>query len=311
MPKDPIITNKRPVAAGFSLAADEGAVRVIGPAGEDWLTIEAAPALSQGISGQTSYVALQTIGDFTKSLLVHAPADDESWSELGQIGQASVTAAERVLEVFTDDDADLRKRLEQKRAYAVTRAAGDIVGLLMGAAYEREVSDAELETHAQAAIDVFRVCLSGNAVQLDRLVGILDPPPEDDDIDLDEARARARLRLNALYRKIIAESLTVRQLREWGLVRQRVAQLREAKQLFAIKIPYHRELFHPAWQFAIDHSPREEMPALLKAAEGVNLDAIGFHQLMIGERSGSPTGAQLLDAGRADDALALIRATDR
>src|SRR5689334_11200385 len=113
---------KKPVAPGFSLATGAGAVRVIGPAGEDWLTIEAAPALSEGISGQTSYVALQTIGHFTKSLLVHAPADNESWSELVQIGHAGVTEAERAMEVVTDD-TELRKRLENKRAQAVTRAA--------------------------------------------------------------------------------------------------------------------------------------------------------------------------------------------
>jgi hypothetical protein len=312
MPKEINISNKRFIGSGLSLAEDEGAVRIVGSSGEDLMTIAAGTALSESVTDATYEVALQTVGAFTKSLLVHA-SEDPGWATYDQVGSASVNAAVQVLKAFTDDDVEPRKKLQRPRALAVKRAAGDVVGMLMTAAYERDLSDDELEMHAQAAVDTFRVLLSsGSALQIAKVADAVDPPGEDDAIDLEEARARARLRLHAMYRKLIVESVTVRQMREdWGLSRQRVGQLRDENKLFAVKIPYHRELFHPRWQFTLDHRPRPEMPELLKEAQAAGLDAVGLHQLMTGERSGRPSGVQLLDAGRADEVVALIRAVDR
>jgi len=210
-------------------------------------------------------------------------------------------------------EAGVREALDPRRARAIHRAAGRVIARLLHDAYEQDISDIQLEDRAQVAVDTFEVLLGGNARQLESVIDALEPmrASEAHDVDVEEARSRARLRLNALYRKVMKESLAASQLKEWGLSRQRLQQLRAADRLFAVKVPFHRELFHPAWQFAADHAPRSAMPQVIGAAKDVGLDAIGLHQLMNGERDAGRTGVQMLDDGDVDLAIALIRATDR
>ncbi|MEN3281507.1 MAG: hypothetical protein V7607_2647 [Solirubrobacteraceae bacterium] len=298
-----------PIASGSD---DDGeGMLVTGPQGVPLLEIKADDEWIACLPGGAGEEVLHATAGVAKALAFHL--QDAQRLELVSFARSAGVEAVELVFASAFDDSELRKRVDPKRTQAVQRAAGRVIGLLVHNALERNVSDAQLEDHAQAAIDTFEVLLGGNGRQLKAVIDALEPPHENDPskINVDEARARARLRLQAMYRKIMEESLTVADLRDWGLSRQRVGQLRDEQRLFAIKVPYHRELFHPTWQFTAEHRPRPIMPTLLRAAKDARLDAIGFHQLMTGRREGGRTGVQLLDAGREDLVLSLIGSSDR
>jgi len=292
--------------------ADGGGVRVTGRKGVTLLEIKVDDGLIADLSEQAGEEVLQAVAGVGKSLVTHAYEEDHVEDLVWFAHRVGLQAVDVVLESAPQDAAP-RKRVDPKRIQTIERAAGRVIAQLVRQALVRDLSNDQLEEQAQAAVDTFEVLLGGDSRQLEALIDGLEPRLKGDPtkVNLDEARARGRLRLQALYRKIMQDSVTVADLREWGLSRQRVGQLRDEERLFAIKIPHHRELFHPRWQFTADHSLRPMMPTLLRAAKDVRLDAIGFHQLMTGKREGGRSGVELLDAGREDLALSLITASDR
>jgi hypothetical protein len=127
--------------------------------------------------------------------------------------------------------------------------------------------------------------------------------------DAGRAEARSRIRLEALYRKLIRDSFSVKELGVFRLSRQRLQQLRKDDRLFAVQVPNQKGLLHPRWQFDDANRPRIEMPDLIAAARDGGLDAIGFHQLMVNPEA-TEDGAlvDLLDLGRVQDVLEILRA---
>jgi hypothetical protein len=232
--------------------------------------------------------------------------------QLETISSASVDIAELLLSAFERNQEPLR-RLSPKRRAWVGDAIEQIAELLTERAVQPDVSAAQLQDQSQAAVDAFRIIAHGNVRQLQSVIDALDPVPveDPDKLDQEEAQARGRLRLQALYQKLLRESFSVAELRsELGLSRQRLKQLRDARQLFALSVPYQRGMVYPHWQFDPNTArPRDIMPRLLAESEEARLDEIDLHQLMTNpEAANGVTLVQLLDGGREDLVLGVIRA---
>ena len=213
------------------------------------------------------------------------------------------------------ENRDIYKDLPPKRRAPMRRAMQQIAELLIQSTYLQAAGEAAtFEQRAQTAVDTLRVIALGDSRQLQSVIEALEPmtPEDPETVDLEEAEARGRLRLQALYRKIVTDSYSVSDLRaEWGITRQRLAQLRQEDRLFAISVPFHRGMLYPRWQFGADQRPRPIMPNLIKEAKSVGLDAIGFHQLMTNPASGAGASpVQMLDYGQEALVLGIIRASD-
>jgi hypothetical protein len=301
--------DSRPSTWRVDQCDDDGDVFVVHEGTQALVEIRGGAGLDLAEDSRDAMLA--TVAGFSKQLMPIASGEVET-SCLPLVGAASAKTVNLLIRALRDN-ADLRTQFDPQRIEPVRQAFADVFGLLMQNTYHADISNLELAEQAQAAADVFHVLLTGNTRQLDSVISALEPVTDGDpeQIDVEEAASRARLRLHALYRKVLGESMTVAQLKSWGLSRQRLQQLRVLDRLFAIKIPYQRGLVYPSWQFGINREPRRIMPELLKAARHARLDAVGFHQLMVGRRSNQPTGVEMLDAGRDDRVLALIRGVDR
>lgn len=194
-------------------------------------------------------------------------------------------------------------------------ASARIISLMLADAATVDPMLQQLEERAELAIDLLQTLLRASRQELDALILALRPnlaADDGDDFDMRAAESRARLLMKAMYMRVRDESLTVAQIRdELKLSRQRLKQLRDEDRLFAVDIPYQKGLVYPAWQFDASGRPRAAMQPLIRAAREAGLDALGFHLLMTGKREGGPTGVELLDAGREELALGLVRAADR
>jgi hypothetical protein len=229
--------------------------------------------------------------------------------QLQMVKSATENTAEVVTRALQRDT--VRSRVDANRVDAVQHAASTIIGQLMHDSYSTVVSDAQLGERAELAIDAFRVVLGGSRKQLQSLIDALDPDEEPDAAEeLERARAQARLRMQAVFQKIRRESLTVGELKTYKS-RQRLQQLRDEGRLFAIKSPYERGLIYPSWQFGAGYEPRAVMAQLLDVAKDAGLSALSLHQLMSGKRDGRQTGVELLDAGKFDQVLRLLTASER
>jgi hypothetical protein len=212
------------------------------------------------------------------------------------------------------ENRDIYKDLPLKSRAPMRRAMQQIADLLIQSTHLQTAGEAAtFEQRAQTAVDTLRVIALGDSRQLQSVIEALEPitPEDPGTVDLEEAEARGRLRLQALYRKIVTDSYSVADLRaEWGITRQRLAQLRQEDRLFAISVPFHRGMLYPRWQFGVDQRPRPIMPNLIKQAKSVGLDAIGFHQLMTNPASGSGTSlVQMLNYGQEELVIGIIRAS--
>ena len=224
---------------------------------------------------------------------------------------ATRNVAELLLRALKSEEAS-RKRVAGQRVEPVERAAEAVIGRLMRDAYSSDITDAQLSDRAQVAIDAFNVVLSGDRRQLDSMIEALKPVGAEAGVpvDLEQARARARLRMQAIYRRLLEEALTVGQLRPYKS-RQRLQQLRDEGRLFAIKTPFERGLVYPVWQFDENYDPLLAMPKLIRTAREAGLSALGLHQVMTGRRENAKTGVELLAGGREDLVLGMLRAVDR
>jgi hypothetical protein len=194
-------------------------------------------------------------------------------------------------------------------------ASARIISLMLADAGTVDPMLRQMEERAELAIDLLQTLMRASRQELDALIVALRPSvtvDQGDDFDVRAAESRARLLMKAMFMKVRDESLTVAQIRdELKLSRQRLKQLRDEDRLFAVDIPYQKGLVYPAWQFEASGRPRAAMQPLIRAAREAGLDALGFHLLMTGKREGGRVGVQLLDDGREELALGLVRAADR
>jgi hypothetical protein len=256
---------------------------------------------------------LEVVRDADGTLRVRTTkgGDKESDPAVGVLADELQEVADAFGRAVTDMDEEgrLRRSLPSDRMRPVTRALSHVVDVLFGSALDRNVTAEELSTRLQVTTDAVDVVLHGGPKELDALIVGLVPVSPESEADPERAEARGRLRLQALYRKIIRDAYTVRELSAMRLSRQRLQQLRAADRLFAVAVPHHKGLLHPRWQFDRDGRPRPEMPDLIAAAREAGFDAIAFHQLMLNPDAadeGAPV--DLLDTGRVEEVLDIIRA---
>jgi hypothetical protein len=190
----------------------------------------------------------------------------------------------------------------------------DLAAALVGAgAVDAVQTAAMVRLRAQTLRDLAEVISHGDTDRLEIMMAALqqaDAP--DTESARADAEARNRLRLRALYEGILADSYTVKDLTaQWGISRQRLAQLRDEERLFAVTVPFQRSRLYPRWQFGEDLRPRPVMPNLIQQAKRSGLDAIDFHQLMTNSASGAGVSpVALLDRGEEQKVLDIIRAAD-
>ena len=233
----------------------------------------------------------------------HVPA-----AHSGRARLRSTSPAEGLAETLKSLEA-----LPKPFAAPVERGLAEVAGVLVEQASDQDVSSGELQAQVRAAIDAFTVIVRGDPLRLSAVVEALETAPVDDpdQIDVAEAEARARLRLQALYQKLIQESYSVPDLRQWRLSRQRLKQLRDEHRLFAVEVPFHKGLLYPRWQFDSAHRPRSILPTLIRAATEAGLDAIAFHETMTSAEAGDGTPPyRLLDEGKDELVVEILRAAD-
>jgi hypothetical protein len=207
-----------------------------------------------------------------------------------------------------------RLRTLSRRRNPVAKSLGFFVGAAVSSAADSEISMKELNARLQVTSDTVDVVFQGDSRELDSLIDHLTPVSPttivaDNEHTARRAEARSRIRLEALYRKLIRDSFTVKELGAFRLSRQRLQQLRKDDRLFAVEVPNQKGLLHPRWQFDETNRPRVEMPDLIAAARDGGLDAIGLHQIMVNPEA-TEDGAlvDLLDLGRVEDVLEILRA---
>jgi hypothetical protein len=268
----------------------------------------------KALSTPSQQAVLKTVARVGDSIVQHVDSDREV-EHLAIVQAATRDVTELLFKTLKTDD-QLRKRVDPQRVESIGLAAKAVIGRLIQDAYSTEITDAQLSDRAQLAIDTFDVVLSGDIPQLEPVIVALGPgdaserKADDENGEIERARARARIRMQAIFRKILSESLTISELKPYKS-RQRLQQLRDADRLFAIKTPYERGLVYPSWQFDDTYDPLAVMPALIHTAKEVGLSPLGFHQIMTGRRVGGKTGVELLGEGHENLALSLIRASDR
>ncbi len=157
---------------------------------------------------------------------------------------------------------------------------------------------------------IARVLLRGSSEDLLALEGRLRREPGEDEDgreggrEREELEMRNRLRVFARYRSIEGRSLPGSGLRErLGVSRQRLGQLRKEKRLLGLKLPIHREVHYPLWQFDGDGIPLDEMQRLIQTSEKAGLGAVALDALMTNPEAvdaGGATAAELLRAGDRD-----------
>lgn len=178
----------------------------------------------------------------------------------------------------------------------------------------------EREALAGTISRITRVLLDGSSADIIALEGKLrrDRENERDPDSLDELEVRNKLRVFARYRGIEERSLSGSGLQErLGVSRQRLGQLRKEKKLLGLRLPIHREVYYPLWQFGEDGRPLEVLPQLVEASEEAGMGALALDALMtnpgaVDEVVGDGvTAAELLRSGdpEAEEyVLGLVRA---
>lgn len=182
-----------------------------------------------------------------------------------------------------------------------------------------ELPRGEREALSGAISGVARVLLDGSSSDIVALENKLrrDRGDERGTDSLDELEVRNKLRVFARYREIEERSLPGSELRErLGVSRQRLGQLRKENKLLGVKLPIHREVYYPLWQFGEDGRPLGIMPCLIEASEEAGMGALALDALMtnpsaVESGAGGETPAELLrssDAEAEEYVLGVVRA---
>lgn len=124
------------------------------------------------------------------------------------------------------------------------------------------------------------------------LVG--DDPPE-----VGSIRARNRSRLELFAQRVREQSVRGSELgRELGVSRQRLAQLRDADRLLAVRPPLSTEFWYPRWQLSENWEPHPLITQLLGAAREAKMSPLQLHILLTNPAAGIDERplVELLDA---------------
>ena len=166
----------------------------------------------------------------------------------------------------------------------------------------RELPKGEREALSGAISGIARVLMSGSAADIAALEGKLQRD-ERHAGSLDDLEARNRLRVFARYRGIEERSLSGSGLQEQlGVSRQRLGQLRKEKKLLGVRLPIHREVHYPLWQFGEDGRPLGSLPRLIEAAQEAGIGELALDSLM--------TNPSAVDAGVDQTPADLLRSGD-
>ena len=165
-------------------------------------------------------------------------------------------------------------------------------------------SKGEREVLSGTISHITSVLLDGSSADILALEGTLRQVPREQNSDnLDELEVRNRLRVFARYREVEERSLPGSGLQEQlGVSRQRLGQLRKEKKLLGVRLPIHREVHYPLWQFGEDGRPLGVMPRLIEAAEDAGMGALALDALM--------TNPAAMDAGDGEASADLLRSGD-
>ena len=163
----------------------------------------------------------------------------------------------------------------------------------------QELPKGEREALSGAISGIARVLMSGSAADIVDLEDKLRRDERRTD-SLDELEARNRLRVFARYRGIEERSLSGSGLQEQlGVSRQRLGQLRKEKKLLGVRLPIHREVHYPLWQFGEDGRPLGSLPRLIEAAQVAGMGELALDSLM--------TNPAAVDAGDGQTPADLLR----
>ena len=166
----------------------------------------------------------------------------------------------------------------------------------------QELPKGEREALSGAISGIVRVLISGSAADIAALEEKLRRDERRTD-SLDELEARNRLRVFARYRGIEERSLSGSGLQEQlGVSRQRLGQLRKEKKLLGVRLPIHREVHYPLWQFGEDGRPLGVMTRLIEAAKEAGMGELALDSLM--------TNPAAVDAGDGQTPADLLRSGD-
>lgn len=166
----------------------------------------------------------------------------------------------------------------------------------------QELPKGEREALSGAISGIARVLMSGSAADIADLEDKLRRDDWRTD-SLEELEARNRLRVFARYRRIEERSLSGSGLQEQlGVSRQRLGQLRKEKKLLGVRLPIHREVHYPLWQFGEDGRPLGVMTRLIEAAKEAGMGELALDSLM--------TNPAAVDAGDGETPADLLRSGD-
>ena len=166
----------------------------------------------------------------------------------------------------------------------------------------RELPKGEREALSGAISGVARVLIDGSAADISALEERLRRDKRRTD-SLEELEARNRLRVFARYRGIEERSLSGSGLQEQlGVSRQRLGQLRKEKKLLGVRLPIHREVHYPLWQFGEDGRTLGSLPRLIEAAQEAGMGELALDSFM--------TNPAAVDAGDDQTPADLLRSGD-
>ena len=168
-----------------------------------------------------------------------------------------------------------------------------------------ELPRGEREALSGAVSGIARVLLDGSSADIAALESKLRREKENEQHSdsLEELEVRNKLRVFARYREVEERSLSGSELQErLGVSRQRLGQLRKEERLLGVKLPIHREVYYPLWQFGEDGRPLGILPRLIEAAAGAGMGALALDALMtnpgaVESEAGGNTPAELLRSG--------------
>ncbi len=173
----------------------------------------------------------------------------------------------------------------------------------------RERPKGEREMLSETLGGITRVLLNGSSSDIAALEDKLRyereerRPEEIDEALRDELEVRNKLRVFARYREVEERSLSGSRLQErLGVSRQRLGQLRKEKRLLGLRLPIHREVHYPLWQFGEDGRPLGVLPRLIETSKDAGMGALALDALM--------TNPDAVDAGDGKTAAELLRSGD-
>lgn len=166
-------------------------------------------------------------------------------------------------------------------------------------------SKGEREVLSGTISHITSVLLDGSSADILALEGTLRQVPREQNSDnLDELEVRNRLRVFARYREVEERSLSGSGLQErLDVSRQRLGQLRKERRLLGLRLPIHREVYYPLWQFGEDGRPLDTLPRLVGTSEEAGMGALALDALMTNPNAveaGGQTPAELLRLGEPE-----------